>query len=89
MVPLDQVGLLVLVEGEVPLDQVGLLVLAPLARLVLLLSPAAAPATEDLVDGDVADVEGGEEDEEGEGEREEDEKAGGDDLCEGTGTHLV
>ena len=75
-------------EGEVPLDQVGLLVLTPLAGLVLLLSPAPPPAAEDLVDGDVADVEGGEEDEEGQGEREEDEEAGGDDLCEGTGTHL-
>ena len=51
--------------------------------------PEEAASADDLVDADVADVDGGEDDEEAEGGREEDQQAGGDDLGERTGTHLA
>ena len=76
-------------------DQVRLAhleLLTPSTLLVLLRvlpPPAAATSADDLVDTGVADVECGQQDQEGEGEGEEDQEAGGDDLGEGTGTHLV
>ena len=51
--------------------------------------PEEAASADDLVDADVADVDGGEDDEEAEGGREEDQQAGGDDLGQRTGTHLA
>ena len=64
--------------------------MVPALRTVLVLvwfsSTAAGPA-DHLVDL-VAEVEAGQHDQQAQREREEDQQAGGDDLGEGTGTHL-